>query len=160
KRVSRLLATSLLAAGSFSLCGFASAAPIGTGLALKDAAASDSALVRVAYVGRGGRAGVAGGRVGVAGGRVGVAGGRYVGAGGYAGGGWRHPVLGYGVRPGYGLAAGAAVGGALAAGSYYNNYNNYGYDNSYAADYGSSDYAYSPGYYNSNINCSGYYNHG
>ena len=112
-----------------SLGGFASAAPIGTGLGLKDYVTSN--VVSVAY-----RGGV--GRVGV--GRVG---GRYVGAGRWAGG-WR--------RPGYGLAAGAVVGGALAAGSYYGGY---GYDNSYGSGYGNypsynnTSYGYDSGYQNS-----------
>jgi hypothetical protein len=145
---SKVLAVTLLAAASFSLGGFASAAPINTGLGLKDAVTSD--VVSVAYRGGVGRVGVGRvgvgrvgvGRVGV--GRVGVGGGRYVGAGRWAGG-WR--------RPGYGLAAGAVVGGALAAGSYYGGY---GYNDSYGSDYNNTGYGYDSGYNNGNFGYSSY----
>jgi hypothetical protein len=75
---------------------------------------------------------------------VSALGGRYVGAGRWAGG-WR--------RPGYGLAAGAVVGGALAAGSYYGGY---GYNDSYGSGYNNTGYGYDSGYNNGNSGYSSY----
>jgi hypothetical protein len=132
------------------------------GLGLRDAVSSDVVTVRAIGGAR------AGGPVRISGGaaRVGSVGGgaARVGSGGVAGGG---PYVGDGRwaggprwgRPGYGVAAGALVGGAIAAGSYdngygYGGYNGYdygpGYANYYAPDYtnygyntsGSADAAY------------------
>ena len=146
KLAPKILAASLFAATPFWLAGPVHAVPMGMGLGLKDAVTPAAETVRLG--GGGGRVGGGGGRVGGVGrpggiggvgrpggvgGVGGVAGvggpGRWNGAGRWNGGYW---------RPGYGLAAGA-VGGAIAAGSYYGGY---GYDNGY---YGSG-YGYDPGY--------------
>jgi hypothetical protein len=159
KLAPKILAASLFAATPLWLAGPVHAVPMGMGLGLKDAVTPAAETVRL---GGGGRVGGGGGRVGGVGrpggvggvgrpggiggvgrpggiggvgGVGGVAGvggpGRWNGAGRWNGGYW---------RPGYGLAAGA-VGGAIAASSYYGGYgyDNYGYDNGY---YGSgSGYA-------------------
>jgi hypothetical protein len=120
-----VLSASLLGAGLFCLGGSASALPTGMGLGLKDAVSSDVQTVRV----------VTGARVG----GIGVAGGRYIGAGRYAGAGRWAGGPGW-WRPGYGLAAGALVGGAVAATQPWSGYAGYG--SSYAPGY----YGYDPGY--------------
>jgi hypothetical protein len=135
KLAPKILAVCLLAASPFCLAGSVSALPIGMGLGLKDAASSDVETVRVVTGGRVGGVGRVGG-IGIAGGRY-VGAGRYGGVGRWAGGpGWR--------RPGYGLAAGALVGGAFAASQPWYGYGGYG--NDYGASYYGDGPAYSAGY--------------
>jgi hypothetical protein len=159
KLAPKILAASLFAATPFWLAGPVHAVPMGMGLGLQDAVTPAAETVRGGRGGGGGRVGGGGGRVGGGGvgrpggiggvggvGRPGGIGGvgRPGGVGGVAGiggagrwngGGWNGG--GY-WRPGYGLAAGA-LGGAIAAGSYYGGY---GYDNGY-------NYGYDNGYYGS-----------
>lgn len=117
-----ILTATVLAASPFWVACSASAMPIGMGLALKDSASWDVVTVRAVVAGR------VGGVVG---------GGRYVGAGRWAGSGWAGTPGGW--RPGYGLAAGALVGGAVAASQPWYGYG-YGYDS------GPGYYGYGPGY--------------
>jgi hypothetical protein len=115
----KIIAACVLAASPFWLAGSVPAAPIGMALALKDAPRSDVVTVRAVGVSR-----VAGvGRIGA----VGVGGGRWAGAD------W---------RPGYGLAAGAIVGGAIAAAQ-----PGYGYGYNYGPDYYGYGQAYPIGPY-------------
>jgi hypothetical protein len=136
-----ILATTVLAASPLWLACSASAVPIGMGLALKDSPSSDIVTVRAVVAGRAGAAGRVGGVVG---------GGRYVGAGRWADSGWAGAPVGW--RPGYGLAAGALVGGAIAASQ--PGYG-YGYDNGPDPGY----YGYGAGYpasYNTSPDIHGY----
>jgi hypothetical protein len=110
----KILAASMLAASPFWLAGSVPAAPIGMGVALKDAVYSDVETVRA--VGTGGD----------------------VGAGHWAAAGWGGGPRGW--RAGSGWAAGAIVGGAIAAAQSGYGYGGYGYN--YGPDY----YGYGPAY--------------
>jgi hypothetical protein len=112
----KIIAASALAAGPFWLVGALHAAPIGMALGLKDAARSDVETVRAVTVGRFGG----------------------IGRAGIAGAGWAGGPRGW--RAGSGLAAGAIVGGAVAATQPWYGYGGYGPDN------GASYYGYDPGY--------------
>jgi hypothetical protein len=101
----------------------AAVAALGIALVSADAFAARVAVRGGAVGVRGGAIGVRGGAIGVRGGAVGVRGGLY-GRGYY--------------RPGLGLAAGAVVGGAIAASQPGYGYGGYGYD--------SGTYGYNPGY--------------
>jgi hypothetical protein len=128
KPAATILAASVLAVLPFWLAGPAAAVPIGVGLGPEDAARSDVETVRAVVVGRAGAAGRVGGVVG---------GGRNVGVG-RPGAGWAGGPAGW--RPGYGVATGALVGGAIAS----QPWNGYGYANGYDNGYG---YDGGPGYY-------------
>jgi len=90
---------------------------------------ADTVAARVAV--RGGAVAYRGGALGYRGGAL-----AYRGAIGYRGWGYRGDYY----RPGLGLAAGAVVGGAIAASRPWYGYGGYGYD------YGSSYYGYNRGY--------------
>ena len=119
---------------------------------------ADTVAARVAV--RGGAVAYRGGALGYRGGAL-----AYRGAIGYRGWGYRGAYY----RPGLGLAAGAVVGGAIAASRPWYGYGGYGYDDGssyygynpdystsyypsangyggYGYDYGSSYYGYNPGY--------------
>jgi hypothetical protein len=119
KLAPKLLAAFILGASPFCSAGSVFALPIGMGAGFKDAVGSDAETVRMAY-----RAG-----------GIGVAGGRHVGAGNYVGA--RPWAARPGWRPGYGLAAGALVGGAIAAAQPWYGDAGYGYGPQYGYDSGS-----------------------
>jgi hypothetical protein len=124
----KILAASMLAAGPFWLAGSVAAAPIGMGVALKDAAGSNVETVRAVGVGRVGDPG-----------RIGAVGtGGHVDAGRLAAAGWGGGPRGW--RAGSGFATGAIVGGAIAAGQ-----SGYGYGG-YGLDYGPEYYGYGQAY--------------
>ena len=111
---------------------------------------ADALAARVA-AGGGARAGAVGARGGARAGAVGVRGGAVAGAAIANRGGIGYGGYGGYYRPGLGLAAGAVVGGAIAAGGY-------GYGG-YGSDYYGYNPGYSTGYYNPGYS-TGYYNPG
>jgi hypothetical protein len=133
------LRTALLAATASVLAAGAQAGPMPTNVAAMKSMV-DQATTQVQWRGgfRGGGFGYRG--VGFRGGGWGVRGGGWRGGGyGWRGGGWRGG--GWGYRGlGYGVAAGALVGGAIASSAYYGGYGGY-YGGGYGG-YGYPSYSY------------------
>jgi hypothetical protein len=139
-RLSSSLRSAILAATAVLLSVGAQAGPMPTNVAaMKSIVDQNTTEVRWG----GGRGGYGYRGVGFRGGGLG-----YRGGYGYRGGlGYRH---GWGYRGlGYGVAAGAIVGGAIARRSYYNGYDGYGYDGyagGYYGGYPSESYSAVPYY--------------